>query len=303
MMEKKTIRLLILEDNHNDAELAVKELEREGFTVEWSRVETEEAFRKALEKRPDLVLADYVVPSFSGTDALKMQQQIAPDIPLFIILGKIDEEVAFECMKSGAKDYVFKDRLFRLIPVVKRALEEAEEHRKRKQAEEHIIRLNSVLKAIRNVNQLVVVEKARDSLLQKTCDALIEAQGYDGAWLGFLKDNKIFSRVVGSGFREDMSHFSEHVMAGDHPPCIKNAIAQKDLLTIVDRSKVCGDCFFKSACKGKEAAIIRVERADRFFGLLAVLFAPDVTADEEEKGLLKEVAGDIAFGLNDMETE
>ena len=302
-MEKMTINLLILEDNPDDAELMLKELKREGFTVEWSRVETEEAFRKALEKRPDLILADYVVPSFSGTDGLKMQQEIAPDIPLIIISGKIGEDTAVECVKSGAIDYVLKDRLFRLAPVVKRALDEAEEHRKHKQAQEHIIHLNSVLKAIRQVNQLVVVEKNRTSLLHKTCDALVQARGYDGAWLGFLGNDKAFATVVGSGLGEGVSRFSEHVMAGDHPPCIRVALDQKGDIVIVDKSRECGDCFFKSTCKGKEAAIIRVERADRFFGLLAILFAPDVAVDEEEKGLLKEVAGDIAFGLHDMEME
>jgi len=99
-MSKKN--LLILEDNPDDAEFAVKELEREGFTVEWSRVDTEKAFRKALEKKPDLILADYFVPSFSGTDALKMQQEIVPEIPLIIVSGKIGEDTAVECVKSGA---------------------------------------------------------------------------------------------------------------------------------------------------------------------------------------------------------
>jgi len=74
-MKKKTLHLLILKDSSDDAELAVQELEQEGFTVEWSRVETEEAFREALDRKPDLILADYVVPSFSGADASKIQQQ------------------------------------------------------------------------------------------------------------------------------------------------------------------------------------------------------------------------------------
>ncbi|MBE9570528.1 MAG: response regulator, partial [Proteobacteria bacterium] len=302
-MEKKPLHLLILEDNPDDAELAVKELEREGFTIEWSRVDTEEGFREALSKKPDLILADYKLPSFNGMAALKMNKQLTPEIPLIIFSGTIGEEFAVECITSGATDYVLKDRLFRLGPAVKRALEEAEEHRARKRAEKHIQHLNSVLKAIRRVNQLAVFEKDRDILLQKTCDALIEARGYDGAWLGFLKDKKTFARVVGSGLREDVYRFIEHVMGGDHPPCIKNALAQKHMLMIVDKSKVCGDCFYKNACTGREAAIIRVEHAGRFFGLLAILFASDVTADEEEKGLLKEVAGDIAFALHDMEME
>jgi len=134
-MEKMTINLLILEDDPDDAEFAVKELEREGFTVEWSRVDTEKAYREALEKKPDLILSDYFVPSFSGTDALKMQQKIVPEIPLIITSGKIGEDTAVECVKSGAIDYVLKDNLSRLGPVVKRALKEVQEHQELRRVE------------------------------------------------------------------------------------------------------------------------------------------------------------------------
>nr|QNO44050.1 hypothetical protein GNKCNBKI_00002 [Methanosarcinales archaeon ANME-2c ERB4]QNO44217.1 hypothetical protein HOCEHPEK_00001 [Methanosarcinales archaeon ANME-2c ERB4]QNO44878.1 hypothetical protein ICKDOKBB_00001 [Methanosarcinales archaeon ANME-2c ERB4] len=174
----------------------------------------------------------------------------------------------------------------------------------RKAAEAHIEHLNSVLAAIRNVNQLIVVENDRDTLLRKACDALIEARGYDAAWLGFSEDGKTFAMVKGSGFPEDVSRFCEYVMSGNHPPCIRDALARKDHLVVMDKSEKCGDCFFESVCRGKEAAIIRVEHVDRFFGLLIILFAPDVAiVDEEEKGILAEVAGDIGVALHNMELE
>ena len=171
----------------------------------------------------------------------------------------------------------------------------------RKAAEEHIGHLNSVLAAIRNVSQLILVEKDRDTLLQKTCDALVEARGYDAAWLGLLRDSETFDMIKGSGFQEDVSRFCEYVMSGDYPPCIRDTLARKDRFVVMDESKECGDCFFESVCSGKESAIISVEHAGRFFGLLAVLLAPDVVMDEEEKGILAEVAGDIALGLHNIE--
>ncbi|OEU80238.1 MAG: hypothetical protein BA872_06220 [Desulfobacterales bacterium C00003060] len=137
-MEEKALSLLILDDNHDDAELAVNQLEQGGFNVKSSRVDTEEGFRKALDEKPDLILADCKLPSFDGRAALQMRQQMAPDIPLIIFSGTIGEEVAVECMKSGARDYVFKDRLFRLGPAVKRAIEEAEAYRQCKRAEESL---------------------------------------------------------------------------------------------------------------------------------------------------------------------
>ena len=135
-MEMMTLQLLILEDNQDDAELAVKELERKGFNVKWTRVDTKEAFREALAEKPDLILADYFVPSFDAMAALQMYRQLKLEIPLIVYSGAINEEMAIECMKSGATDYVFKDNLSRLGPVVKRALEEMKIYRKSKQAED-----------------------------------------------------------------------------------------------------------------------------------------------------------------------
>ncbi|MBW2742447.1 MAG: response regulator, partial [Deltaproteobacteria bacterium] len=135
-MEMMTLHLLILEDNPDDAELAVKELERKGFNVKWTRVDTKEGFREALAKKTDLILVDYFVPSFDAMAALQMYRQLKLEIPLIVYSGKISEEMAVECMKSGATDYVFKDNLSRLCPVIKRALEEMKIYRKSRQAEE-----------------------------------------------------------------------------------------------------------------------------------------------------------------------
>ena len=134
-MDKKTLKMLILEDNPDDAELEVRELKKAGFDIDWKRVETEKDFKKALKEKPDIILADYKLPSFDGMSAIKIQQKTTPDIPLIIISGTIGEEIAIECLKAGATDYVLKDKLSRLSPVVKRALKEAEEHRERKKAE------------------------------------------------------------------------------------------------------------------------------------------------------------------------
>ena len=125
---KKLVHILIHEDNSDDAELAVRQLEREGFSVKWTRVETEEAFRQGLRGSPDLILADYSVPPFSGIEALRIKLEGAPDIPLIIISGTIGEETAVKCMRLGASDYVLKDKLFRLGPVVQRVLEETRTH-------------------------------------------------------------------------------------------------------------------------------------------------------------------------------
>ncbi len=246
----------------------------------------------------DVVLLDLGLPDGQGLDTLTRAQVHSPQVPIIVLTGFDDETRGVEAVRRGAQDYLVKGQVDRnlLGRTVQYAIE-------RKQAEMRIKHLNSVLRAIRNVNQLIVVEKDRDNLLQKACDALVEARGYEAAWLGFLTDGKTFATVKGSGFAEDISCFADHVVAGDHPLCIKDGLTQKDAIVVLEKSVVCGDCFFKNACTGKERAIIRVERSGRLLGLLAILLACDVAADEDEKSLLKEVAGDIGFALRNMELE
>src|SRR5215472_14162973 len=120
---EQELRLLIVEDVAAEAELSVHQLRREGLHCTWSRVETEEAFRTALyEQRPHLILSDFSLPGYDGSDALRLVQREAPEIPFIFVSGTIGEERAIEALKSGAIDYVLKTNLARLPPAVKRAL-------------------------------------------------------------------------------------------------------------------------------------------------------------------------------------
>ncbi len=191
------------------------------------------------------------------------------------------------------------DNMKRPIGIVSACLDITE----RKHAEKQIMHLNSVLKAIRNVNQLIVTEKDRDALLSKVCDILVDARGYNAVWIGLLEDGDNISKVTSSGLGKDTSFFSEKMKGGDQPLCIKNAMARKETFIIVDKFEECRDCSLKDTHTDNEVAIIRIEHNDRLFGMLAVSFSLDVVVEEEEKGLLREVASDISFALHDMEQE
>ncbi|MBI2859387.1 MAG: PAS domain S-box protein [Chloroflexi bacterium] len=131
------LRILMLEDSAADAELARLELKREGLDFDWKRVETRGDFIAALESyRPDIVLADYALPSFDGISALDIVLQRYPGLPFIFVSGTIGEEVAIEALKRGATDYVIKDRMARLGSSLTRALREKDEEAKRRQAEE-----------------------------------------------------------------------------------------------------------------------------------------------------------------------
>jgi len=119
----KSLRVLVVEDRAEDAELTVRELRRAELDCETVRVDTAQAFRRALaDFRPDIVLADYTVPGFGGMAALEILKTDAPEIPLIVVTGSLDEETAAECIKAGAADYVLKTNLIRLEPAISGAL-------------------------------------------------------------------------------------------------------------------------------------------------------------------------------------
>ncbi len=143
-MEK--LRILLLEDSLLDAELIQMHLTDGGLDCELVRVETRPDFLMALEKDSfDLILADYSLPAFDGISALALAQATCPQVPFILVSATLGEELAIDTLKSGATDYVLKQRLERLVPSINRALREAKERIKRQQAESELRKLASEL--------------------------------------------------------------------------------------------------------------------------------------------------------------
>lgn len=139
MDNNRGLRILMLEDVEIDAELAERVLRKGGIDFTSKRVEGERDFLESLgEFRPDLVLADYRLPSFDGLKALAITRDKRPETPFIFVTGTMGEDIAIETLKKGATDYVLKTQLSRLCSAVRRALEEAEERTRRKRAEEEL---------------------------------------------------------------------------------------------------------------------------------------------------------------------
>ena len=129
------LRVLLVEDSPNDAELLLGELRRAGFDPVWQRVDSEQAYLDSLSPDIEIILSDYSMPQFDGLRALKLMQEHALEIPFIVVSGAIGEEVAVEAMRSGANDYLMKGNLAKLGPTIKRELNEAENRRARRRAE------------------------------------------------------------------------------------------------------------------------------------------------------------------------
>ena len=134
-MSEPVLRILIVEDNSNDVQLVTRELRRAGLAVEVTRVETEAEYLASLSPLPDVVLSDYQLPAFDAFRALELLRERSDDVPFIIVSGTIGDEMAVLAMKSGATDYLLKDRLGRLGTAVTQAVEQRKLRESKREAE------------------------------------------------------------------------------------------------------------------------------------------------------------------------
>lgn len=135
-ISQKEIRVLFAEDSMDDYELVVSIMKRSGLNVMSKRVETPDDFKLALESENwHMIISDNSLPKFNAKEALRITRKLRPHLPFIIVSGTIGEETAVEAMRMGADDYILKDNLARLIPAIKRELEDYQNQVKMEQTQ------------------------------------------------------------------------------------------------------------------------------------------------------------------------
>jgi PAS domain S-box-containing protein len=157
----RPLKVLIVEDNPADAELALRQLRRDGFEPEWERVDTEDAYLARLQVGLDLILSDYDMPLFSGLRALELLKTSGLDVPFVLVSGTIGEDIAVIAMKKGASDYLLKDRLARLGQSIDHLLNERRLQRERRQAGEALRLFRALLDQSNDSIEVLDPETAR----------------------------------------------------------------------------------------------------------------------------------------------
>jgi diguanylate cyclase (GGDEF)-like protein/PAS domain S-box-containing protein len=157
------LNILFIEDSPDDAELAVRNLTKEGYDVKWERVDNEKDLRQILKGHwePDIILSDYSMPGFSGRAALQVCQELAPEIPFIFLSGTIGEELAIESIHEGATDYVLKENMRRLSTSINRALNDSIKRRRSHELEKERSRLITIMEA---TSDIVVIADLNDSI-------------------------------------------------------------------------------------------------------------------------------------------
>ena len=172
-----------------------------------------------------------------------------------------------------------------------------------KQAEEKIKHLTLVLRAIRNVNQLITKEKDRDRLLKGACDNLTETRGYYNVWIALPDESGKLAVHAESGLGKSFLPVVERLKCGQMTTCGQRALKQTEAVVTEDPVSTCTDCPLSSSYADRSAATARLEYEGKVYGFLSVSTSREMATDVEGLGLFHEVAEDIAFALYNMELE
>jgi DNA-binding NtrC family response regulator len=159
----RSARILILEDEAWDANLAQRLLLEAGLNLVAVVVDSKASFIEQMATfQPDIILSDYYLPGFSGREALKIAQELYPDIPFIIWSGVLGDEAAVELIKQGATDYVLKDRPARLPSVILRALAEVEQRARLAHLEAQLLQAQRLA----SLGKLAAAEQAMSRIRQ-----------------------------------------------------------------------------------------------------------------------------------------
>ncbi len=205
--------------------------------------------------------------------------------------------------RDGTFNWIKARRLYDFQGKIIGAIQTIRDITERKKAEQKIMHLNDVLRAVRNVNQLITKEKDRNSLLQRACDILIEIPGFFNAWIALIDSSNKVTHAFETGLGEAFLPIDKMLKKGKITKCAQKAMLKTKAILIKDPYSTCRDCPLSKSYKGRVAMTIRLEHKSKVFGWLTVSIPKELVEEESEQELFEEVGNDIAFALYDIDRE
>ena len=173
----------------------------------------------------------------------------------------------------------------------------------RKKAEDRIQHLNTVIRAIRNVNQLITKEKDREQLIRGACENMVATRGFNSTWIALMDESGASTHCAESGVGESFLKLKEGLEQGKFPHCLKKALAHSGVSFIEDVFNECVECPLRSYYQDYVSIFTRIEHGGKVYGVLVSSVRKAFALDKEEQGLFQEVGEDIAFALNNFKME
>lgn len=291
-----SVRVLVVEDEMIVAEDLRRTLQQLGYEVS-SIVATGEAVRRQVEiDQPDLILMDIGLKG--SMDGIEAAQELNSRhvVPIVYLTAYTDPETLKRAKLTNPFGYIIK-------PFEKRDLRTTIEmalHKHR--MEKKVTHLNTVLRAIRNVNQLITTEKDTEKLIQGICQNLVDNRGYDNVWIAIT--NRV-GRIVTTA-EADIEHRHadgvQQIVNAALPVCVERARSQQGVVVMSD-VEACASCDFVSAFRGKHVLCVRLESNQIIYGFMKAALPSGFIIDDDELALFQEVGNDVAFNLHTIRVE
>ena len=291
------LRILLVEDVPDDAELLLRKLRSGGYDPFWLRVETPTDFQDALNESWEVIIADYNVPGFGGMEALIIAKKYSPDTPFIIVSGTVGEETAVSVMKAGAQDYLIKGKWARLVPAIAREIAEAKMRRERKQAQKeleiharNLILLNEITQAASGMLDF-------KEILQISADRLGELLSADGCYIS-LWDDKRQIPTPAAAYGSLRNSYTKLLVQPDEPTLTAHVLQTGTLLAIEDTEK---SLYLSSRLTGMfpSRAILALPLivAEQKLGAALISFNEPHQFNPEEVKRGEQAAGQIALAI------
>ncbi len=295
------LNVLLVEDDPAHAEAIRRAFQTGARPVEVRWAGTLQEFRDSISTRtPDIAILDLNLPDGNALEALS-HPAVPFGFPVLIMTSYGDEKIAVEAMKAGALDYIVKSpESFATMPrFVEVAMREWQLLLERRQTEKRILHLNSVLRGIRNVNQLITKEMDQLPLLREACGNLVETMGYRAVWIALGLNPGEMGLTAWSGIAEDGTiRLAEQISKGHLPRYVEQALSRDGVYCEILSPVDCGKCAMLGAFPECGVLSAVMKHDSLHFGVMTAVVPKEFIHDPEEQDLFAELVGDLSFALH-----
>jgi PAS domain S-box-containing protein len=270
-------------------ELAIRELRKSNLNFTFKRAETREEFLEFLEKfDPDIVISDYMMPQFDGKEALQIVLEKYPSLPFILFTGSINEEVAVECMKAGASDYIIKDHLTRLPFAVKETLERKKVQLEKERIAKHLKESEEKYRMLLASSGLGIALYSLDGTILLINDRAIENFGkkqidYVGKPLSDFLDKETYTEFI------KRIHLASESEGGfEYEDCLKLTTGKKWFIhnfrrVVSDSGLLIGVQVIANDITGRKIDEEKILKANRVYTFISQINQCIVRATNKEK--------------------
>ena len=262
-------------------------------------------FERVLAGRPVAIYDTELVPEW-GSQPARIRERVRS--ALLFAINTTGQKALFVCVHSqrahfSQQQVTMAHRFSAMAAQAIQRIEYSHEIADLKRAQERTKHLNLVLRAVRNINQLITHEKDKGLLIKGACDILTRDRGYTNAWAAILDSEKKAILTAESGLGANFKPMASRLERGELTVCVKKTIRNKGVFLIEDPLHECSDCPLSNLYAGRTGVSTRLEHKGKVYGLLAVSVPLEFAQNKEELSLFKEAVDDIAFALHSMEIE